>query len=155
AHVGVIDGSQMFVGPDFQARLTADGEHLDGRAYPYDLMGDTLAPSVRELPSALDTRILVTVRGSSAAQPGPSVAAGTAPGQTGVTTVSAPPPLASPLMGAPQGGSGGTPVGLVNADFHVTDPSDPNFGWTVRGAGAAVNGQAVLNEDGRVFTGFS
>src|SRR5439155_6533166 len=59
-------------------------------------------------------------------------------------------PMAAALMGAGNGSAG-----LINADFHITDPGDPAFGWTVRGSGSVLSGQAVLNEDDRVFTGFS
>src|SRR5207244_607828 len=48
-HVQTLAGSQLFVGLDFTAALSADGEHLDSNQYPYDLMNAALSPSVREL----------------------------------------------------------------------------------------------------------
>ena len=48
--------------PTFSARLQPDGEHLSNVAYPDDLMDDTLAPSVRKLPSALDVEIVNALR---------------------------------------------------------------------------------------------
>src|SRR5204863_1885720 len=77
AHVGTINGSQLFVGPGFTAALSPDGEHLDATAYPNDLMNTTLAPSVRKLPSALDGLIIRAVRGLEAA-PTSSLAVSTA-----------------------------------------------------------------------------
>src|SRR5262249_49459360 len=69
AHVGTIAGSQLFVGPDFTASLSADAEHLSSTVYPYDLMNSTLSPGVRELPSPLDVKILNAVRNSAFARP--------------------------------------------------------------------------------------
>ena len=69
AHVGTVDGSQIFSGPGFTAELTPapDDDHLDSGAYPNDLMTASLAPSERRLPSALDEKIIATVRNASAA----------------------------------------------------------------------------------------
>ena len=69
AHVGTVDGSQIFSGPGFTAELTPapDDDHLDSGAYPNDLMTAALAPSERRLPSALDEEIIATVRNTSAA----------------------------------------------------------------------------------------
>src|SRR5262249_37015367 len=60
--VQTIDGSQLFVGPDFTATLSAGGDHLDETTYPNDLMSPNLPPGVRRLPSRLDVRILKAVQ---------------------------------------------------------------------------------------------
>jgi hypothetical protein len=62
SHVGTMNGSQIFAGPGFTARLTSDDAHLDASAYPNDLMSGTLTPSVRRLPSALDVEIIDAIR---------------------------------------------------------------------------------------------
>ncbi|KPJ75957.1 MAG: hypothetical protein AMJ54_13385, partial [Deltaproteobacteria bacterium SG8_13] len=66
-HVGIIDGSQLFAGPDFTASLADNAQHLDGNIYPYDLMSDFLSPSLRLLPSQLDGQIVSTVRDEASA----------------------------------------------------------------------------------------
>jgi RHS repeat-associated protein len=181
--VQTVDGSQLFVGPNFTAALQPDGEHLSNSAYSNDLMNDTLTPSVRKLPSALDVQILDALWGpfthsavtASPTGPGtngtaapthpvtwfvsdsatPSSARGgvlLGPAGTAVTETFGPAPAARPASVAALTGQ---PDGIVNGDFHVSDPGDPGFGWAVRGSGAVVAGAAVLNEDPRVFTGFS
>ncbi len=57
-HVTTTGGVTRFVGADFTAALTPDGDHLDATAQPWDLMNDALLPGVRERPSALDLAIL-------------------------------------------------------------------------------------------------
>jgi hypothetical protein len=148
AHIGrAPDGSQVFAARGFTAILNSGAAaELDSLTYPHDVMSDTLNPSVRELPTALDARIIDTVRGVSPAQPGQPAAAANVPGPGSATAL--------PLMGSQQG-SADSSLGLVNANFQITDPSDPNFGWTVRGAGSVLDGQALLNEGSQVFTGFS
>ncbi len=66
--------------------------------------------------------------------------------------------LQSPIAEIPQAvvaSTLGVPTGIVNGNFSIQDTADPHFGWTSRGAASVVNGQAVLSEDSRVFTGFS
>ena len=79
AHVQTVGASQTFVAPGIAAALVDADQELDPNVYPGDLMSATLAPGVRELPSALDVQILDVVNGLSAppppvAIPGPMVA---------------------------------------------------------------------------------
>ncbi|MGM0485754.1 MAG: putative Ig domain-containing protein [Planctomycetota bacterium] len=67
SHVESIAGSDMFVGPNFNVRLSPDNNHLDEGACPHDLMNAVLPPSVRRLPSALDVQIISAARGISTA----------------------------------------------------------------------------------------
>src|SRR5262249_21150176 len=41
-HVQTVSGSQLFVGPGFDATLTPDGSHLDDLVQPGDLMNEAL-----------------------------------------------------------------------------------------------------------------
>ncbi len=45
--------------------------------------------------------------------------------------------------------------GLTNANFSVSDPSDPNFGWTLQGNASIANGEGILDEGTSVETQFS
>lgn len=45
--------------------------------------------------------------------------------------------------------------GIVNGEFTVGDPASPQFDWTTRGAATVENGELVLREDDRVFSGVS
>ena len=56
------DGLTHFVGPEFTALLTADGDHLDSNSFPQDLLTANLPPSVRRLPSLLDAQIVMAAR---------------------------------------------------------------------------------------------
>ncbi len=47
------------------------------------------------------------------------------------------------------------PAGLVNGDFAISNPSDPNYGWTTKGNASIANGQGILNEGTTVQTEFS
>ncbi len=38
------------------------------------------------------------------------------------------------------------PAGLLNGDFSIGDPADPNYGWTTRGGATIANGQGILDE---------
>jgi hypothetical protein len=38
------------------------------------------------------------------------------------------------------------PAGIVNGDFAISNPSDPNYGWTTQGGATIANGQGILNE---------
>src|SRR5262245_53492691 len=48
-----------------------------------------------------------------------------------------------------------TPAAIVNTDFSVNNPADPQFGWTIAGSGSVVNNQGVLDENSSVLTEFS
>ena len=65
AHVGTVAGSQVFIGPNFTAKLTPDDDHLDSGAYANDLMSASLAPGVRRLPSELDVEVIDAARNIS------------------------------------------------------------------------------------------
>ncbi len=45
--------------------------------------------------------------------------------------------------------------GLVNGDFSISNPSDPNYGWTTHGSASIANSQGILNEGTTVQTEFS
>ncbi len=45
--------------------------------------------------------------------------------------------------------------GLVNGDFSISDPTDPNFGWTEKGNATVANGEGILNEGTAAQTEFS
>ena len=45
--------------------------------------------------------------------------------------------------------------GLLNGDFSISNPSDPNYGWTTRGNASIANGEGILNEGTTVQTEFS
>jgi hypothetical protein len=47
------------------------------------------------------------------------------------------------------------PAGIVNGDFAISNPSDPNYGWTTRGNASIANGQGILNEATTVQSEFS
>ncbi|MFI5453883.1 MAG: Ig-like domain-containing protein [Isosphaerales bacterium] len=47
------------------------------------------------------------------------------------------------------------PSGIVNGDFSISNPSDPNYGWTTRGNATIANGEGILNEGTIVQTEFS
>ncbi len=51
-----VDGSKLFVGPDFVATLSADEDHLDPVIHFNDLMNATLAISTRKLPTEVDAK---------------------------------------------------------------------------------------------------
>src|SRR5262245_5639008 len=148
SHVAyTIEGSQLFVAPDFTARLSSDGDHLEGAAYPADLMSATLAASVRELPSDLDARILRVVRGLAAPATLPFTLQ---PGQSPwahLPVLSQPAARVSvPLLAA----NTTVPLeGISNGSFDVIDPTAANFGWTTRGGVTFAGNVASLTEQGR------
>ncbi len=47
------------------------------------------------------------------------------------------------------------PAGLINGDFSISNPSDPNYGWTTQGNATIANGEGILNEGTTVQTQFS
>jgi hypothetical protein len=47
------------------------------------------------------------------------------------------------------------PAGLLNGDFAISNPSDPNYGWTTKGNATISHGQGILNEGTTVQTEFS
>jgi VCBS repeat-containing protein len=48
----------------------------------------------------------------------------------------------------------GLPSNIVNGDFGVADPADPQFGWTTHGSASVVAGQAVLDENSQAESAF-
>jgi RHS repeat-associated protein len=140
AHVGTVAGSQMFIGPNFSAQLTPapDDDHLDSNAYHNDLMNATLSPGVRRLPSPLDVQILDVVR-SDASAVAADVAANSALDPVGAVFA---------LWGA-------STTSIHNGDFSVTDPADPNYGWSVKGSVAVAANAATLTENPNVFSGLT
>lgn len=123
-YVQYIGGSQVFVGPGVTAALVDSDQELDPSRYPGDVMSATLAPGVRELPSALDVQILNVVNTlSSPPAPGAGTSATSVPtastvvapttvvdhaiaalGSTVLPIVSGPAALTSPIKGAPVNG---------------------------------------------------
>ncbi|WP_242067228.1 hypothetical protein [Leptolyngbya sp. FACHB-711] len=127
AHVKTINGTPTFVGNGFTAPLTPDRSHLDSRFFPHDLMNTTLAPGVRKLPSALNLKILETIRAWAEEQ-----------GSKGAGELSLTSPLTAPAL-----------IGIQNGSF------DSPTGWDTRGAAQVLAGQAVLREDSPLLTNFS
>jgi len=71
-HVQIAGESEVFVASGIQAPLVDTDQELNPSIYPGDLMSSTLAPGVRELPSALDVQILNIVNGVSASSAVPT-----------------------------------------------------------------------------------
>jgi hypothetical protein len=44
--------------------------------------------------------------------------------------------------------------GLLNGVFSITNPSDPNYGWTSKGNASNADGEGILDEGTTVQTGF-
>lgn len=132
SHVQTINGSQLFVTPNFSALLR--GGHLDPKVYPTDLLNPILSPSVRKLPSALDIQILTAVRSTDK--------------DMGMWGDKKNPALTAPLTSSPL-------PGINNGKFDSSNSTDPNYSWSTRGATAILNGQAVLTEDDRLLSNFS
>ena len=130
-HVVTIQGSQMFVGPEFTAKFSPNGEHLDRELYPFDLLNSVLSPSVRKLPTTLDFQIIQSVRDSATDNDGFDSKILVHPAQSGLPAV------------------------LINGLFDIFDSTAPDFGWAVSGDGAVENGMAVLTEDRMMNTEFS
>nr|WP_013334799.1 CARDB domain-containing protein [Gloeothece verrucosa]ADN18050.1 YD repeat protein [Gloeothece verrucosa PCC 7822] len=120
SHVQSVNGFPVFVGDNFTAKLTSDRSHLDSNLYPYDLMNTSLAPGVRKLPSQLNLQILNAIRST-----------------TGGTTNNT---LTAPLTSLPL-------LAILNGDFSISKPDNPNFGWKGRGAVNILNQKAVLTEN--------
>jgi hypothetical protein len=55
-HIQTVDGSQVFFGSDFTAKLV--NNHLDPKAYPNDLLNPILTPSTRQLTSNIDRQLI-------------------------------------------------------------------------------------------------
>ena len=147
AHVGTVDGSQLFTAPAFSAQLTPDDDHLDSTAYPYDLMDSVLEPGVRRLPSPLDVQIIDAARGTSRANGLGSTHSMAASGTTDSTG------LIGTYLPERQGASNAD--NIINGTFAITNPTDPNFGWTPRGSVMVANNQGVLSENPNVFSELS
>ncbi len=121
-HIQTVNDSKLFVGDNFSATLTPDGSHLDSKVYPYDLMNPTLTPGVRKLPSTLDAQIITAARNNTARY------------------VASPDALNAPLISLPL-------TDILNGKFDTSDDTDPNYGWTTRGAATVLSFEAVLTED--------
>ncbi|HND53283.1 MAG TPA: Ig-like domain-containing protein, partial [Pirellulaceae bacterium] len=149
AHVGTIDGSKLFVADGVSAKLTSDLAHLDGVAYPDDLLGPTLSPSTRRLPSELDVQILRALRNvDSFVHDGPTLQLGGGNPWSGLSDGGWTP--AEPVfLGAD------TVAGIVNGDFAVSNTSDPQFGWTASGGAVVTGGHGHIGESGIVTSGLS
>lgn len=96
ANIETKNGTTKFIGDDFEATL--DGEHLDKKAHPHDLMNTHLAPGVRKLPSELNVEILETVLAFEAE------GAGKAGGENPTASLTSEPLLA-----------------IANVDFSISD----------------------------------
>jgi len=150
AHVGMLPGSAVFADGGVSATFVSQADDLDPNLYPNDLMSLDLAPGERRLPSALDVQIIDAVRSTSLAQ----IASGIIP--DGATGTSAP-TGSSAFPGASQPArQGGTDVdNIINGNFAITDPTNPQFGWTERGSVAVANNRGVLSENPNVFSELS
>ncbi|PSF28557.1 hypothetical protein C7H19_24555, partial [Aphanothece hegewaldii CCALA 016] len=56
--------------------------------------------------------------------------------------------LQAPLTTAPL-------VAILNSDFDITSPNDPNFGWNQRGAAIILNSKAILTENSPFLSNFT
>ena len=52
-------------------------------------------------------------------------------------------------------GGGSDVNNIINGFFTITNPTDPQFGWTPRGSVSVANGQGVLSENPNVFSELS
>jgi RHS repeat-associated protein len=107
--VRTVGGSQMLVSPTVSVRLVNQDQELDPALYPGDLLSATLAPGVRELPSALDVQILDAVNNLSAPSP--------------PLRVVSPPTVSSPIVSPPVGSSAATTTILDHALGSLGDTS--------------------------------
>jgi len=171
-HMQTLDGSQVLAGEDFTVTLTTDGHHIDDAAHPHQALNEMLEPGVRRLPGVLDVAVIRAIRGL----PGRSVGTfgdfaevktlGTSTEATTTEVVQGSVKLQENATGIPS--SGAAPAastlfspanvqgnGVVNGNFEVADPNDPQFGWTTRGNTTVVGGQAVLSEDSVLLAGLS
>jgi hypothetical protein len=122
AHLGIVAGSELFVGSGSSATLTSEGDDLDPTLYPNDLMSLTLSPGERRLPSPLDLQIIDIVRGIAPPPIGSSAAVSTAVTSTSVASTSilvpnvsaAPPPVSSTTASV---------VAAIDQVLASTDPS--------------------------------
>ncbi len=126
------NGDLSFVGPDFRAVLSPDGEHLSHQVYPADLMTSMLAPGIRKVPSTLDRRILDTV--------------------IKATTGSSPATVEMPVSGL-KSGPALPSSGLINPSFQISELTNSAFGWDLVGSVAIREGAAVVMEEGRFNSG--
>ena len=119
--------------------VTSDRDHLDPSALAGDLMSPSLSVGMRKLPSALDAAVLRAAyeAGSRGMNSGGSAAI-TSQGDNGPDI-------------APFGHSPDSPI--VNGDFATSDPTDPAFGWTVRGNTIVLNNQLVLSDGAPQWAG--
>ena len=127
-HIQTLNGSRLFVTPDFSAPIVSD--HLDPAVYPTDLLNPILSTEVRKLPSTLDAQILNANRNN------------TVPDVTNAAT------LAALLISSPL-------TGINNGRFDLSNSTNPNYGWSTRGSGSIINGQAVLSQGDRLLSNFS
>ncbi|MEP0877593.1 hypothetical protein NDA00_17430 [Funiculus sociatus GB2-M2] len=130
SHIQTLNGSPLFVGDNFSATLTPDLSHLDPKHYPYDLMNPTLTPGVRKLPSLLDLQILNTTRQRIEESSSENVQ------------------LNAPLDSDPL-------IAILNGNFDSSNTTEPDYGWSTRGATAILNGQAILSEDKHLLSNFT
>ena len=102
------------------------------------------APSIRKLPSTLDVAIVSAARNQV-------LPALMVPIRNAATDDGGPasPHTVAKLMGTPSALLG---AGLVNGSFDVDFLTDPQFGWSTRGAAIVTGGQGDLHEDDRVST---
>lgn len=129
--LGMIDGYSEFDQyiSNSQYQLTRDRDHLDSKAYPYDLMNDSQAAGVRKLPSALDLQILNAIRSSTTVDRNAAT-------------------LTAPLTSAPL-------TAILNGRFDEINTTAPDYGWSTRGDSTIINSHAVLSEESRFNSNFS
>ena len=127
AHIVAGPGGPSLVTGDLHLALTADDNHLANAAAPYDLMNATLTPGTRELPSALDAKILneIDTPGNTAA-----ASAGVNAGISSAQLVTGTAPHST----------------LQNGSFTLADPANANFGWASTGSITVAGNSATLAE---------
>ncbi|MBD2004465.1 MULTISPECIES: hypothetical protein [Cyanophyceae] len=98
-------------------------------------MNPTLTSGVRKLPSLLDLQILNAARSLGEWESGRV-------GEGGNTL------LHAPLDSDPL-------IAILNGNFDSRNATEPDYGWSTRGATAILNGQAILSEDPHLLSNFS
>ena len=153
SHMTADAGRPVFVEGDFRAALTADGDHLDATAFAGDLMTAVLGVSTRRLPSATDGHVLTAAWAGARYASGDVSVRLLAPGERAAQMAAA---IGFILLADDvEADAVDPPTGVVNGDFAVSDPVDPQFGWNVHGAVSVQDGRAVLAEGDLLFSDLS
>ncbi|MCC5669342.1 PKD domain-containing protein [Nostoc sp. CHAB 5784] len=120
-YIKTVNGSKVFVGDNFSATLTPNGNHLDSKLYPFDLMNASLLPGVRKLPSPVDLQILNAVRSSTATKDNIAI-------------------LTAPLTSTPL-------IGILNGNFDTQDNWNSRGAATILNSQAVLSEDSPFNSN--------